>query len=245
MEKLIVKNLSHRFGYEYTLYDISFELNENECISIIGPSGGGKSTLLRLCSGLEDVQEGSVKNSFYTQSVAFQDVRLFPWKNVVDNISLGLLNSSFTCKEKDGIAKQIALDFGLKVEDFNKYPKDLSGGMSSRVSLARVLANKPKLLFLDEPFSALDIGIKKELIESLKLYLKQNCAAMFFITHDISEAVKLSDKILLLKAEPGEIVYEFDIKTKKEERSEEFVLSYTQKLLMNETLIKTFTWELR
>ncbi|MFV0480484.1 MAG: ATP-binding cassette domain-containing protein [Campylobacteraceae bacterium] len=245
MEKLEVKNLSHRFGYEYTLLDISFTLHEGECISVIGPSGGGKSTLLRLCSGLEDVQEGSVKNSFKTKSIAFQDVRLFPWKNVVDNISLGLINSSFTCKGKMELSKQIALDFGLKEEDFLKYPKDLSGGMSSRVSLARALVNKPKLLFLDEPFGALDIGIKKELIEILKKYLRENNAAMFFITHDISEAVKLSDRILLLKAEPGMVAKEFILNTKKEDRDEEFVLLFTQKMLSDATLIKTFTWELR
>jgi NitT/TauT family transport system ATP-binding protein len=227
------------------LKNINFELNMGESIGIIGPSGGGKSTLLKLCSELENIQEGSVKNSFKTTTVAFQDARLFPWKTAIDNICLGLFKSKADKKQKEEKSKEIALRFGLKKSDFVKYPKDLSGGMMQRVSLARALISNPSLLFLDEPFSALDMGIKKELIGFLLKWLKDNQSSLLFVTHNIQEAVALSDRILLLKAEPGEIAEEFDLKIPRENRSEEFIIKNSTNLLKNQKVIKTFTWELR
>jgi NitT/TauT family transport system ATP-binding protein len=245
MEKLTLNGLSHRFGYEYVLEDISFEAARGESVSIIGPSGGGKSTLLRLCAGLEDVQEGAVLNTFKSKSVAFQDARLLPWKNVLDNVILGTLACKIDKKTAEKTAKEMILKFGLKENDFIKYPKDLSGGMLQRVSLARALISNPSLLFLDEPFSALDIGSKKELMGLLLRWLEENNSALFFITHDINEAINLSDRILLLKAEPGKIIKEFIVSKQRGKRDDKFIMSESAKLLKNQKVIETFTWELR
>ncbi|MGP1450476.1 MAG: ABC transporter ATP-binding protein [Wolinella sp.] len=245
MEGLRVKNLSHRFGYAEILHNINFELQKGESIAIIGPSGGGKSTLLKLCAGLLDVHEGGIENRFSHSAIAFQEPRLLPWKNVIDNILLGLLSRAVPYREKVERARRIALSFGLEERDFVKFPKDLSGGMRQRVSFARAIVGNPSLLFLDEPFSALDIGIKKELATILLHYLKEQESSLFLITHDPMEAIKFSDKILLLKADPGEIIHTFSLEIPPLERSETYLMEQNAKLLSDPRVIQTFTWELR
>lgn len=240
MARLEVKNLSHSYGFLKILRDINFEIKKGEVVSIVGPSGGGKTTLLHLCSKLLDKQEGKIYNSFKSSSFAFQESRLLPWKNVIDNIAIGLLakkiNKNIAIKE----AKEIALAFGLEENDFIKYPKDLSGGMKQRVSFARALVVNPEILFLDEPFSALDIGLKKELQELLVQHIKKNELTILFITHDLMEAIKLSNKILVLKSDPGEIVHTYTYDEPQDSRDEAFVYSKCLELLKDEKIIKTF-----
>ncbi|QOP43412.1 ATP-binding cassette domain-containing protein [Sulfurimonas sediminis] len=240
MEKLEVKHLTHHFGFTEILRDINFTLEKGKILSIVGPSGGGKTTLLHLCSGLLDVQEGSVVNSFTSSSFAFQEGRLLPWKNVIDNIALGLLAKGEKKKTALQKAKAIALKFGLEEDDFEKFPKDLSGGMKQRVSFARALVVKPSLLFLDEPFSALDIGLKKELQTHLIQISKEENISILFITHDMMEAIRLSDEILLLKADPGHIVKKFSFEVPQEKRDDVFVYEESAKILQDKDIIETF-----
>ena len=245
MARLKVENLTFSFGYKTILEDISFEIHEGEVLSIVGPSGGGKTTLLRLCAGLLDRQEGSIENSFETQSVAFQDPRLLPWKNVIDNISFGLKALGVDKKEQFQRAKEIALRFDLEEDDFDKFPKELSGGMSQRVSFARALVTKPQLLFLDEPFSALDIGLKRELQNHIIELIDKQEITIFFITHDIMEAIRLSDKILLLEPDPGRIVKTFTFDRPQSQRDDTYIYNETAKLLSDPYIIETFELELK
>ena len=240
VEKLDVKNLNHHFGFTEILNDINFTLNKGKVLSIVGPSGGGKTTLLHLCAGLLDVEEGELKNSFISSSFAFQESRLLPWKNVIDNISLGLLSKGVKKRTAMKMSQNIAVKFGLEEEDFEKFPKDLSGGMKQRVSFARALVVKPSLLFLDEPFSALDIGLKRELQTHLLNEVKENNLTILFITHDLMEAIRLSDKILLLEADPGHIIKEFTFDVDIQKRDDEFVYNETAKILQDKTIIETF-----
>jgi len=245
MEKLEVKGLHHSFGFTKILKDIDFTLQKGEVLSIVGPSGGGKTTLLHLCADLLDVEEGKVINTFKSSAFAFQDARLLPWKNVIDNISLGLL--AYGCKKSVAIqlSKDIAIKFGLEEDDFTKFPKDLSGGMRQRVSFARALVIKPSLLFLDEPFSALDIGLKKELQSILIDMIDKKEISILFITHDLMEAIRLSDEILLLKADPGHIVKKFSYNVPQKERDDKYVYAQSAKILQDEEIIDTFELELK
>jgi len=245
MERLEVENLNHSFGFTEILRDITFTLDKGEVLSIVGPSGGGKTTLLHLCADLLDVEEGSVNNSFASSAFAFQDARLLPWKNVIDNISLGLLANGTKKAEAIKLSKEIALKFGLEESDFDKFPKDLSGGMRQRVSFARALVVKPSLLFLDEPFSALDIGLKKELQTILIDMIDKKEISILFITHDLMEAIRLSDEILLLKADPGHIVKKFSYKLPQKERDDKFVYGESAKILQDNEIIDTFELELK
>ncbi len=240
MEKLEVKHLAHHFGFTEILRDINFMINKGEILSIVGPSGGGKTTLLHLCSGLLDVQEGSVVNTFESSSFAFQEGRLLPWKNVIDNIAIGLLAKGEKKKIALQKSRKIALKFGLEEEDFEKFPKDLSGGMKQRVSFARALVVKPSLLFLDEPFSALDIGLKKELQTHLIEISQKENISILFITHDLMEAIRLSDEILLLKADPGHIVKKFHFNIPQNKRDDAFIYEESAKLLKDKEIIETF-----
>ncbi len=246
VEKLELQGVSHSFGFSDILEDINFTLEKGEVLSIVGPSGGGKTTLLHLCAHLLDLEEGKIKNSFESSSYAFQEARLLPWKNVIDNIALGLKAKGMSKNKREEEAKKIALRFGLETSDFEKFPKDLSGGMKQRVSFARAMVTKPSLLFLDEPFSALDIGLKKELQSLLIETIEKENLTVLFITHDLMEAIKLSNKVMLLKADPvGHIVETFSYDTPQNKRDDTFVYEQTAKLLSNKTIIETFELELK
>lgn len=244
MERLEVKELNFYFGFTMILKNINFKLNSNEIVSIVGPSGGGKTTLLKLCAGLLDVTDGEISNTFSSSAFAFQDARLLPWKTVIENIMVPLV-ATIGYKKAYDEACEIALRFGLEAKDFLKYPKDLSGGMRQRVNFARALITKPKLLFLDEPFSALDIGLKRELQDFVLDSSKEFGTAVLFITHDLMEAIRLSDKILLLKSDPGEILKAYKIDTPKENRDDNFVFSKTKEFLGDFDVINTFEIKIR
>lgn len=245
MERLEVKGLNHSFGFFRVLEDINFTLEKGKVISIVGPSGGGKTTLLHLCAGLLDLAEGEIVNTFKSSAFAFQEPRLLPWKSVLDNIALGLIAKGMSKKEAEIKATHIALEFGLELKDLEKFPKDLSGGMRQRVSFARALVVEPGLLFLDEPFSALDIGLKKELQNHLIDYIAHHNLTILFITHDIMEAIRLSDKILLLKSDPGEIVKRITIDTLQIERTDKEVFDRMVELLKDQDIINTFELEIK
>ena len=236
MAQLNVRELSFYYGFTQILKDINFTLEEGKIISIVGPSGGGKTTLLKLCANLLDVVEGEVENSFNSSAFAFQDPRLLPWKSALENIMMPL-HSRMKEKELKEKAIALALKFGLERSDLVKYPKDLSGGMRQRVSFARALIGEPKLLFLDEPFSALDIGLKKELQSFVLEACERQKMSVLFITHDLMEAIKLSDTILLLKSDPGEIVARYDISMSQKERDDAFVFAKT-KAFLDDALIR-------
>ncbi len=245
MERLEVAKLNHRFGFTEILKNINFTLQKGEVLSIVGPSGGGKTTLLHLCAGLLDVQEGSVTNTFTSSAFAFQEARLLPWKSVIDNIALALLAKGEKKSEAIKKSQEIALRFGLEEDDFDKFPKDLSGGMKQRVSFARALVVKPALLFLDEPFSALDIGLKKELQSVLIDMISKKEISVLFITHDLMEAIRLSDEMLLLKADPGHIVKKFKFDLIQNERDDRYVYGKSAEILQDEEIITTFELELK
>lgn len=237
---LIAKALSHSFGPNEILRDISFKLSRGSVVSIVGPSGGGKTTLLHLCADLLEITEGRVENTFASSAFAFQEPRLIPWATALDNIAYGLKAYGVSRKTRTERATKIAHEFGLESADLNKFPKDLSGGMRQRVSFARALVIQPELLFLDEPFSALDIGIKQELQQILAQEITENNLSILFITHDLMEAVRLSDHILLLAADPGRIVHRFSIDTPLPARDNEYVYTQTAKLLIHPKIAEAF-----
>ena len=207
--KLNIKNISFNIDEDEILKDLSLVINENEIISVIGPSASGKSSLLRIIAGFEAIDSGEiflnaqiVNNSTFTIApelrnigIIFQDLALFPHLTCQENIAFGISNAS----NKEKISRCNHLMNLLAVQNIsNKYPHEISGGQQQRIAVARALAPKPEILLLDEPFTALDEELKDQLIGDVKELLKEEKITTIVITHDIKEAFELSDKIAFL-----------------------------------------------
>lgn len=206
---LAVQNVSRTFSNGATGFkNINLETKQGEIVGVLGTSGCGKSTLLRVLAGLDSDYTGTVKISgdiiksvHEKVGVIFQESRLMPWLTVLENISFGLKNDS---KKKNEKAQEYVKLVGLQGFE-NHYPKDISGGMAQRVSIARALITAPQVLLLDEPFSALDAFTKMQLQDLLLTIWEKYKSTMIVVTHDIDEALYLCDRIVILKGQPGEI----------------------------------------
>jgi NitT/TauT family transport system ATP-binding protein len=197
------------------LHEISLSVAKGEFVSVLGPSGCGKSSLLRLVAGLVEPTGGQLtideqparqfRQSCHGVSFVFQEPRLLPWRNVRRNIALPLELSGVEQEQKQELV-DAALDLiGLRPEDAAKYPRMLSGGMRMRVALARALVTKPSVLLLDEPFAALDDLLRQQLNEELLRIWTQRSPTTIFVTHNISEAIFLSQRVVVMETHPGRI----------------------------------------
>ncbi|MDQ1423701.1 MAG: NitT/TauT family transport system ATP-binding protein [Acidimicrobiaceae bacterium] len=193
-----------------TLRDVSFEVRAGEFVTVVGPSGCGKSTLLRIASGLETNTTGSVAVNRLSLGYVFQDATLLPWRTVRRNVEL-LAELQGMSRNERVRAAQDAIDL-VALDGFaDKYPRQLSGGMRMRASLARSLVLHPDVFLFDEPFGALDEITRERLNdELLRLFALQGFAALF-ITHSIAEAVFLSTRVLVMSARPGRIVGDYQV----------------------------------
>jgi len=207
--KLEIENISLNLDNDRILDSLSLTVKEEEIISIIGPSASGKSSLLRVIAGFENISSGKVKLNGQTVDdtsiiiepqkrnigIIFQDLALFPHLNCAENITFGI--SELSSKEKmerlDRLVKVLDI-----IEISKKYPHEISGGQQQRVAIARALAPQPEILLLDEPFSALDENLKEKLLADLKILLKEEKITTIVITHNIKEAFQISDKIAFL-----------------------------------------------
>lgn len=199
-------------GETHVLKDISFKLNKFEIVSILGPSGCGKSTILNILSHLEEPSSGDMKINGVL-GYMFQKDNLMEWRNIYNNIIIGLEIKHSKTKENLLYADSLVNKYHLS--DFkNYYPRELSGGMRQRVALIRTLVLKPDLLLLDEPFSALDAQTRLLVQNDVYNIIKEEKKSALVITHDISEAIALSDRIIVLSPRPCYIKQIIDIDIK-------------------------------
>jgi NitT/TauT family transport system ATP-binding protein len=212
---LEVRGLGKQFatgsGVIDALRDVSFKVHRRELVCVIGPSGCGKSTLIRILAGLETLSSGQVlvdgqpvSGPGRDRGMVFQGYSLFPWLTVKRNVMFGPEMSGHPHNVAEGMARQWLELVGLS--DFaDAYPHQLSGGMRQRVAIARALVNEPRILLMDEPFGALDAQTRAKMQSHLLDIWKNLDITVLFITHDLDEAIYLADRILVLKAHPGEV----------------------------------------
>lgn len=195
--------------------NISLDVKEGEFVCIVGPSGCGKTTLLRILAGLENQSSGRFKiersnEDRPNQSMVFQERGILPWLTVEENVAFGLnmrhLPKTYVKERTNYFLRKVGL-----VKFANMYPKELSGGMKQRVSIARAFANDPEILLMDEPFGALDEQNRYILQEELLSIWSETKKTVLFITHSIDEALYLSDRVLLMSAQPGKMAAEIKI----------------------------------
>lgn len=216
--EIFLQGVSKRFRKgTFAVESVSLEVKRGEFVTFLGPSGCGKSTLLKLVAGLIPVSEGVIQVNGMTPENArdlvgfiFQDATLLPWRTVEQNVGLGMeLEHAARLARKERVSRMLEL-VGL-AHVATHYPRQLSGGMKMRASIARALVSRPRILLMDEPFAALDEMTRDRLNEELlRLYSEQNWTVLF-VTHSVAEAVFLSSRIVILAPHPGRIAHEYAV----------------------------------
>lgn len=221
MNLLDLENVSFNYhslkGETSALKNITFSVEENEFVSIVGPSGCGKTTILSLIAGILKPSSGNIVINETKENYIgymFQRDHLFEWRTIWQNVILGLEIQKKKTKEKFLYVEELLKKYGLF--DFkDKFPRELSGGMRQRVALIRTLALNPKILLLDEPFSALDYQTRLNVCDDVSNIIKTEKKTAILVTHDISEAISMSDKIIILTSRPAEVKTILSVDLKK------------------------------
>ncbi|MBQ8283609.1 MAG: ABC transporter ATP-binding protein [Clostridia bacterium] len=210
-EVLQFENVSMHYhskqGETVALQDVDFSVSDGEFVAIIGPSGCGKTTLLSLAAGLLTPTKGTVKTSGVSFGYMLQKDELFPWRTIEKNIFLPLEIKRTNTPEQRERALSLAEKYGLK-QFLKNYPSSLSGGMRQRAALIRTLAVNPDVLLLDEPFSALDYQTRLSVCDDVYKIIRNEKKTALLITHDISEAISVADKIFVLSRRPARVISE-------------------------------------
>jgi len=224
--KLLIQGLSFSYAHRTILKDLTMKMSDGEFVTILGPSGVGKSTILNILSGMLKPDRGSIfmdqeRITGVTPHFAYmpQDDLLFPWKTVLDNVCLyGAIHKTKSLQRAEAI--RLLPDFGLSGYE-HAYPDELSGGMRQRAAFLRTVLCRSEILLLDEPFGALDVITRGEMQDWLLTMQKRLNQTILLVTHDIDEAIYLSDRILILNGTPASITRELVIE--KEERTREWL----------------------
>lgn len=202
---LTMASVGHDYGTVTALADIDLTLMPGQIVSIVGRSGCGKTTLLQIAAGLLTPTRGKVQSRFERPAYVFQEPRLLPWRTALQNIAYGLKAAGAPAERQRAVAMGLIERLGLQGAA-NQYPHQLSGGMRQRVALGRALAIEPDLLLLDEPFGALDPGLRADMQRLLLDLLTERHLAALFVTHDLAEAVRMGDQLIALSPSPGRII---------------------------------------
>jgi NitT/TauT family transport system ATP-binding protein len=249
MSAIEIINVTKRFGEGknavVALEAVDLSIASGEFVSIVGPSGCGKSTLLYMLGGFEEPSFGQlfvngegVKGPGVERGIVFQEYALFPWLTVRKNIAFGLEQQGVPRAERDEIVQQQIDLIGLRGFE-QRYPRELSGGMKQRVAIARTLACRPAIVLLDEPFGALDAQTREVMQDELLRVWRSSRTTVLMVTHDVNEAVYLSQRVCVMSRRPGRIVAEYATRLDHELPREAVMLSSAFNDVRNDVWLAT------
>lgn len=237
----------HRYmPLEKVLDHCSLDIQAGEIVCLIGPSGCGKSTLLKIAAGLFEPSDGHIVNHANETAILFQEHRLLPWKRLADNMLFGFRGRDVPLAEQTKRLEKAANIMGFTEPDLRKYPAELSGGMRQRAAIARALMIEPDMLFLDEPFSALDVGRRRDMYRLLLGEVQQRDCTVLMVTHDVFEALSLSDRVFVMAPDPGRLIKEVKVPVPIADRSRQMVADLETELLADAEVAELFrmqNWE--
>lgn len=237
---LIASGVTHGFAGVKVLDGVDLRLPRGGVLAILGPSGSGKTTLLHILGGLLKADVGHIETPFERSAFVFQDPLLLPWRTARGNVAFGLAGQRLSRAERLARARSMLVKVGLGRDDAGLYPHQLSGGMKKRVALARALAVQPDFLLLDEAFSALDVGLSREMQQLVRLDAQERGVTVVLVTHDLSEAVRLADRAVVLAGRPGRIVARLSIDRPARLRDDAFVDAEIRRIAALEAIRDAF-----
>ncbi|MDO5091561.1 MAG: ATP-binding cassette domain-containing protein [Cardiobacteriaceae bacterium] len=217
---LAIDRLHYRRSGETIIDDLSLELAPGRVACLFGASGCGKTTVLRLIAGLETPDRGHIRHRAERLTYLFQEHRLLPWQNALENVALVSRAGRKSAREA---ARELLLSLALNANDLGKYPHELSGGMRQRVALARALITDPDLLLMDEPFSALDSNLRRHLQQTICERTLAGNTSVVLVTHDAHEAMRMANDIYFLSSKPARLTATLHLDTPQNARDQHFI----------------------
>ena len=236
MTALSLTGISHAYFGRTVLDRVKLDVHEGEIVALGGPSGCGKSTLVHIAARLIDPQKGRVASAYRRHGMIFQEPRLMPWATAEDNIAYPLRLAGVRAEERRARARRAADLVSLDRRDLTKYPIELSGGMRQRTAIARALVVEPDFVFFDEPFTALDVALKRQMQDLVIAAARQARFAGLFVTHDLAEAVRVADRIVVLDERVRGIAGERFVALPEGQRDDAAVFATVQAYLKEDPL---------
>lgn len=237
MSLLRLEGVTHAYLGRSVLEDIHLAVEAEQIVALVGTSGCGKSTLLHIAAGLIEPVRGRVVRRHQRHGVVFQEPRLLPWATARGNIDYALRRQGLDAAARRAAVARVAAGVALAARDLDKYPSELSGGMAQRVAVARALAIQPDFVCLDEPFSALDVGLKRRLQDLTIAALDQAGVSALFVTHDLAEAARVAHRIVILDRAGRGLAGTYDLPGRPGQRSDREVFEMVDTLLQRAPLL--------
>jgi NitT/TauT family transport system ATP-binding protein len=236
MTALRLSGIGHAYLGRTVLDQVDLAVGSGEIVALVGPSGCGKSTLIHVAAGIVQPLRGRVDTGYARHGMVFQEPRLMPWATARDNIAYPLRLAGLARRDRRRRAEEIAGRVSLELEDLDKFPIELSGGMRQRVAIARALANQPDFVFFDEPFTALDVALKRRMQDLVIAAAREASFGAVFVTHDLFEAVRIADRIAVMDARGQGIAGERRIEGTAGQRADHEVFAIVTRYLSEDDL---------